>query len=154
MFVTFHCFELLKPCEKSKLLRVIHEQPLPTTRRHLTWKKSASEVFFLLTFFFNITLAFYSTFINEICWEQKDEDRILKERKRWSERSSKGRNKKPTDNKQHNFDLKGDFQSSKCIETREKMKRKEPKACFSWKQLFGVRKPQSEQYLKGLNEGS
>lgn len=35
---------------------------------------------------------------------------------------------------------------------------KEPKACFSkekqHRELFGVRKPQTEQYLKGLNEGS
>jgi hypothetical protein len=124
--------------------------------------------FFVFLFFpsLNITFAFYSIFINENCWKKKNLNKVksVESRKQNIEGAFGEKEeirKKPTDNKQHNSDLKGDFQSSHgLIECRGEMK-KRAKGMFcslettqSAEELFGVRKPQTEQYLKGLNEGS
>jgi hypothetical protein len=73
--------------------------------------------------------AFFSSFINENCWEKSEASKRKGERRRRGSERPKEEIKKPTDNKQHNSDLKGDFQAS----LRGEMQKKSQKHVFRMK---------------------
>jgi hypothetical protein len=110
--------------EVRKTFRLDREEEM---RRHKHEKRQKFFFsFFSMPLLISPTLPFFSGFINENCWRKMKQQKGSEREDVAREREKEEMGKKPTDNKQHNSDLKGDFQAS----LRGEMQKKRAKSMF------------------------